>query len=113
MSIVNIESGKYGFSILRDRKKSKWSMTIGSMVPMHKRTKLSDYYIIVRENDKIVDRVYIDNGEAKWVHDAVNLPIYVRELAEYIMLTGDVNKYFIGKNKIDNKFVRIGVASIH
>lgn len=108
-----IALARKGFSLLYNNKHTKWSIEIGSMVPRHKRSKLSDYYIIVRNKDKIIDRVYVDDGNVIWVHGADDLPAYVREISENIITTGDINRFIIGDKKIENKFTQIGAARIH
>ena len=107
MMASSIAVGQHGFLIYRGGDKSPWSISIESMVPVTKRTELSHYYILVRKNGKLLDRVYLVNGEATWVYDKKEIAKYISVLAEDIIMTGDINKHMSGPNSIDNRFTRL------
>ena len=96
---------KYGFQLVYRDKRSKWSISIESMVPRKKRTKLEHYYIIVRKDSEFVDRFYLENGTVSSVTGAA-IPNYVYDIVTNIIGTGDVN-YFLQGRKIDNEFTRL------
>ena len=107
---IYIETISGGFSIMKDGHKTKWSFSIESMVPVKKRTKLEDYYLLLKTGDKNIDRVFIPSkGDIKWINESASLPKYAVELAEDIITTGDLNKYLKDK-VIENKFTMIGMA---
>ena len=104
--IHSLHLAKKGFKFKYNGHESKWGIVIGSAIPIKHRTKLEDYYILIYKEDKLIDRFYLDNGEVVSVNNA-DIPKYVKETAEYIMKTGDINKYIDGK-EIDNLFTRFG-----
>lgn len=104
-----IVPANHGFNFIYNGSDTKWSMTIGSMVPVDKRSKLEHYYIIIRNRKNVADRVFLNgNGAPEWVFEKKDIPKYVAEVAEYIMMSGDVNRFIIGDTVINNKFTRIG-----
>jgi len=106
---VTIVPSKDGFSIKRNGKKTAWSLTIASMVPIKKRTTIEHYYILVIKDKKVIDRVLYSNGDISWIYSSEAVPNYVKGIAEDLLDTGDINKY--SENKVfDNKFTRLGLA---
>ena len=108
MSITIVPS-KDGFSIRRNDKKTAWSITIASMVPVKKRTTIEHYYILVIKDGKVIDRALYSDGNVSWIYSSEAVPNYVKEIAEDLLGTGDINKH--SENKVfDNKFTRLGLA---
>jgi len=109
MNILSLKPKSGGFLIIRDGKKTTWMASIGSMVPVKKRTELSHYYIIVKKGKKIVDRLLYENSSIAWINGGDDIPKYIREPIEDIMLTADLNKYS-DDIVYDNGFTRLGMT---
>lgn len=105
----HIETKKRGFVFFYNGSESKWSFTIESMTPIHKRFKLSDYYIIVRENGKSIDRFYLKDEEVVSVRN-YSIPHYVKDTIIEIVKTGNINKFLNGKT-LHNRFTELGSSS--
>jgi hypothetical protein len=104
--MYSLELAKKGFKFKYNGSESKWSIVISSAIPIKKREKLEDYYILVYKGDELIDRFYLEPNGVTSVNEA-DIPKYVKSTIEYIMSTGDINKYLEGKN-IDNLFTRFG-----
>ncbi len=110
MSAVYIEPASKGFAVFRNGKRTKWKLSIESMVPIKKRNKLEHYYILIKSNDKVIDRAYFtDDGEVWLVYSGADIPNYIRDLAVDILSRGDMNDYISGE-KVSNKFTELGLA---
>lgn len=110
MNDVYMESAKKGFVVFRNNKRTKWKLSIESMVPIKKRNKIEHYYILIKNNNKVVDRVFFnDNGSIEFVYDGKDVANYIKDMVVYILDNGDVNRYIINNN-INNKFTELGKA---
>ncbi len=107
---ATMSSKPHGFVIYKDGVESNWSISIGSMVPAKKRTKLSHFYILVYNGDKLIDRAFDDGNSVSWVFSGSKVPNYVSMLAIDIIMSGDINKYINDGSVIDNKFTELSSA---
>ncbi len=99
-----------GFGMIYNGSRTKWEISIDSMVPARSRVSLSDYYIIVYKSGINIDRYYIKNGAVFSVY-GLSIPKYVKDIVVDVLGTGNINKYIDGE-VIDNNFIRIGRKSI-
>ena len=109
MSDIKLTPSKNGFSIKRNGTKTNWSITIASMVPVKKRTTIEHYYVLVIKDGKVLDRVLYEDGSLKWIYGKENIPAYVSNLGEYLLSTGDINRYS-DKTIYKNKFTEFGLV---
>ncbi len=100
-----------GFGMMYNGSRTKWEISIDSMVPAKNRMSLSDYYIIVYKSGTNMDRYYFKDGIVCSVYSNSNIPKYVKDIVVDILNTGDMNKYIDGE-VLDNNFTRIGRKSI-
>jgi len=106
-----LERNRHGFGFEYNGNKSKWSISIESMVPRHKRSKLSDFYILIKENGKLVDRYYIDGDKIVSVRN-YDIPHYVQDTVVSILNGEDINK-FLGNEKIFNRFTELAAEKMN
>jgi len=98
----NLTINKHGFGFNYNGSESRWSISIESMVPRHKRYMLSDFYILVREKGKLVDRYYIDGGNIVSVRN-YDIPHYVQDTVVDILNGKDINN-FLDNEEVSNRF---------
>ena len=103
-----LRSAKGGFNVIHDDKETKWKISIQSGVRATKRTNIEDFYVLILENEKIVDRCYINKngGDISFSSEGKHIPKYISELAVFIMSGEDINTIIDG-DSISNRFTSV------